>query len=73
MIRTPCCPIHQHRDKSQHASEDDSEMGAQDRFVRFIDIVPHEPFVLYSLDNQESSGSNFPHDANVIDGVVEDV
>lgn len=48
-------------------------MGAQDRFVRFIDIVPHEPFVLYSLDNQESSGSNFPHDANVIDGVVEDI
>jgi hypothetical protein len=48
-------------------------MGTPDRLVGFIDIDPREPSVLHSLDDQESSGSNSPHEVNVIEGIVEEV
>lgn len=52
---------------------DNRDMGTPDRMVGLIEIDPHEPSVLHSLDNQESSGLNFPREVNVIDGAVEDV
>uniref|UniRef100_A0A0E0ML65 Uncharacterized protein n=1 Tax=Oryza punctata TaxID=4537 RepID=A0A0E0ML65_ORYPU len=48
-------------------------LGSQDFIIAYVDVDPREPSVLHSLDDQESSGSNFLRELNVIDGAVEDV
>nr|AAX95475.1 Integrase core domain, putative [Oryza sativa Japonica Group]AAX95813.1 retrotransposon protein, putative, unclassified [Oryza sativa Japonica Group]ABA93060.1 retrotransposon protein, putative, unclassified [Oryza sativa Japonica Group] len=49
----------------------DKEQGAttiSDRFVRVIDIDPHEPSILHLLEDQASSSTSTPCDVYAIDG-----
>uniref|UniRef100_A0A0E0KNB2 Uncharacterized protein n=1 Tax=Oryza punctata TaxID=4537 RepID=A0A0E0KNB2_ORYPU len=45
----------------------------EDRMIPYVDANPRKPSILHSLDNQESSGSNFSREVNVIEGAAEDI
>jgi hypothetical protein len=54
--------------QTQDVAEEHGLEGTPDHLVGFIEVDPHEPLVLHSLEDQESSASHTPCKVSVIDG-----
>jgi hypothetical protein len=68
VMRTSPPKVQQSQISPRGADKEREAAAISDRFVRVIDIDPHEPSVLHLLEDQASSSTSTPRDVYAVDG-----